>query len=199
MSAVAHEKLHGLDRNRVLAVVEPILRAHGVEGVELVWRTERGEWVLDLTLELPGSRKPGEGITVELCSEISRDLSAALDVEDVIPQSYSLQVGSPGLDRALYVASDYERFAGLSARLKLKAPIGSEHVVRGTLRGLDASGRVLLETESGELGIELGNVENARLLFDFGSSGSSAGKPNKGGGRHPAKGRAPGARAQRGR
>ena len=98
---VAHEHLHGLDRDRVIAVVEPVLRAHNVEGVELVWRTDRAGWVLELTVERPGSTLPGAGVTIDLCSEISRDLSAALDVADVIDARYSLQVGSPGLERAL--------------------------------------------------------------------------------------------------
>src|SRR5690606_16699389 len=58
---VAHERLPGLDRDRILAVVEPILAAHGVDGVELVWRTDRGERVLELTIERPEARIPGHG------------------------------------------------------------------------------------------------------------------------------------------
>src|SRR5262245_7971584 len=135
--SVANSKLHGLDRERLLAVVEPVLRAHGVDGVELTWKTDRGEWVLELTVERPDSRIPGAGITVERCSEISRDLSAALDVSDVIAQHYRLEVGSPGVERALYSAGDYARFAGQLARLKLREPIDAQKVVRGTLHGLD--------------------------------------------------------------
>ena len=103
----AHQKLHGIDAERLTAVLDPVLRAHGVEGVELVWRTDQGGWLLELTIERPDTRIPGAGITIELCSEISRDLSAALDVADVIPQRYRLQVGSPGIERALYRKQDY--------------------------------------------------------------------------------------------
>lgn len=173
--SVAHEKLHGLDRERVLAVVEPVLRAHGVEGVELVWRTERGQWVLVVTVERPDSRIPGEGITLDVCSEISRDLSAALDVADVIPQHYRLEVGSPGVERALYSARDYERFAGQLARLKLREPIDGQYVVRGTLHGLDERGQALLETERGELSVELANITSSRLVFDWGTGGTGTG------------------------
>jgi len=77
--SIAHEKLAGLDRECVLGAVLPVLRAHRVEGVELVWRTDRGGWVLELTVERPDSRLPGAGVTIDLCSEISRDISAALD------------------------------------------------------------------------------------------------------------------------
>lgn len=163
---VAHERLTGLDRERVLGAVLPVLSAHGVDAVELVWRTDRGGWVFEVTLERPGSRIPGEGITLDLCSEISRDLSAALDVADVIPHSYRLEVGSPGVDRALYGASDYERFAEQPARLKLRHPYAGQGVVRGILKGLDETGRVRIELASGEVAaIELSEIESARLVF----------------------------------
>lgn len=173
---LAHEKLQGLDRDRVLAAVEPVLAAHHVEGVELVWRTDRGGRVLELTVERPGSRVPGEGVTIDLCSEISRDLSAALDVADVITGSYRLEVGSPGLDRALYGAGDYVRFAGQLARLKLREAVDGQHVVRGTLHGLDASGHVLVESDRGELALEPQLIESARLEFDWNSERGRAGK-----------------------
>lgn len=163
---IAFEKLPGLDRERVLAAVEPVLRAHGVEGVELVWRTDRGERVLELTLERPGSRIPGAGITIDLCSEISRDLSAALDVGDAIPSHYRLEVGSPGLDRALYSLSDYERFAGQYARIKLKEPLDDQRVIRGTLHGLEA-GQVVIETERGLIQLDFAAIESTRLVFQW--------------------------------
>jgi ribosome maturation factor RimP len=181
---VAHERLHGLDRDSIVAAVEPILNAHGVDAVELVWRTDRGEPVLELTIERPESRVPGAGITVELCSEISRDLSAALDVADVIPGHYRLEVGSPGLDRALYVAHDYERFAGQLAKLKLcQALPDGQRVVRGTLQGIerapDGAERVVLSTERGELELAVSDIESAQLVFDWNSAARR--RPTKGG------------------
>jgi len=177
MNLAAHERLNGLQRERVLAVVEPVLRAHGVEAVELVWRTDSNGWLLYLTVERPDSRVPGQGVTIDLCTDISRDLSAALDVAEAIPHSYRLEVGSPGLDRALYLASDYARFAGQLAKLKLNAPIDGQSVVRGTLQGLDDAGHVQLETEKGLLSLELGTIESGRLVFDW---GVSKGKPKGG-------------------
>ncbi len=165
--SVAHTRLPGLDEERVLAVVNPVLRAHGVEGVELIWRTDRGGWVLQLTVERPDTRIPGEGVTIDLCSEISRDLSAALDVAEVITARYHLEVGSPGLERALYSERDYRRFAGQLAKFKLKQPVDSQRVVRGTLQGMDDQGTVALETERGVLHLELENIETAQLVFDW--------------------------------
>lgn len=183
MSPVAHERLPGLDRERVLAAVEPVLRAHGVEGVELIWRTDRGGWLLELTIERPDSRVPGEGVTIDLCTDISRDLSTALDVAEVMSHGYRLEVGSPGLDRALYSTKDYARFAGQAARLKLKEAIGGQRVVRGTLHGLDDAGRVQLETDQGLLALAPEQIDSGRLEFSWGGN-PPKGKPK---GKGPAK------------
>jgi ribosome maturation factor RimP len=172
---ISHLKLHGLDADRVTAAVEPVLRAHGVDGVELVWRTDQGGWVLELTVERPDARTPGAGVTIDLCSEISRDLSVALDVADAIPHRYRLDVGSPGLERALYIPSDYARFAGQRARVKLRAPIEGQHVLHGTLHGLDEQGRLALETERGLLTLALDEIDSARLVFDWNTGGSNKG------------------------
>jgi ribosome maturation factor RimP len=188
---IAHEKLPGLDRERVLAVVVPILAAHRVDGVELHFKTDRGGWVLGLTIEKPGERMPGAGITVDLCSDISRELSAALDVADCIPHRYRLEVGSPGVERALYSVSDYERFAGQPAKLKLKQPRNSEYVIIGALHGLSPEKRVVIQTERGELiELSLDEIDNGHLVFDWKTGGSRSGGarspgPHRPNGREP--------------
>jgi ribosome maturation factor RimP len=172
---IAHENLPGLDRERVLAAVLPILAAHRVDAVELHFKTDRSGWVLELTLEKPGERMPGAGITVDLCSEISRELSTALDVADCIPHRYRLEVGSPGVERALYSLSDYERFSGQPAKLKLKKPRNSEYVLIGTLNG-SSEQRVVIQTERGELvELNLDEIDNGHLVFDWKSGGSRPG------------------------
>lgn len=183
---IAHEKLPGLDRERVLAAVTPILAAHRVDGVELVFKTDGAGWVLMLTIEKPGERMPGAGITVDLCSEISRELSAALDVADCIPQRYRLEVGSPGVERALYSGSDYERFSGQLAKLKLKKPRNSEYVIVGVLNGLSPEKRVLVQSERGELvELSLDEIDNGHLVFDWKSGDSRSGGARSQGARRP--------------
>ncbi len=179
-----YERLEGLDRDRLLRAVEPVLRAHGVQAVELVWRTDAGGRLLCLTIERPESREPGAGITVDLCSEISRDLSAAFEVGEVIPVGYRLEVGSPGLDRKLYDAPDYARFAGKSAKLKLSEPLAGEYVVRGVLGGIDDAGRVLFDGGRGEVAIEQARIREASLLYDWsppsgGQEGRAANRARK--------------------
>jgi len=173
---IAHEKLPGLDRERVLAAVTPILAAHRVDGVELVFKTDGAGWVLMLTIEKPGERLPGAGITVDLCSEISRELSAALDVADCIAQRYRLEVGSPGVERALYSCADYDRFSGQLAKLKLKQARNSEYVIVGVLNGLSPEKRVLIQSERGELiELSLDEIDNGHLVFDWKSGASRPG------------------------
>ncbi len=180
---IAHEKLPGLDRERVLAAVTPILAAHSVDGVELLFKTDRGGWVLELTIEKPSERMPGAGITVDLCSEISRDLSAALDVADCIPHRYRLEVGSPGVERALYSTKDYARFAGQAAKLKLRQPRNSEYVITGVLSGLSPENRIVIQSERGELiELSLDEIDNGHLLFDWKSGGA---RPGGAGARRP--------------
>jgi ribosome maturation factor RimP len=162
-----HESLKGLDRDRVVSVVDPILRAHGVEGVELGWRSDSRGWVLSLTVERPSSPDPSAGVTLDLCAEISRDVSAALDVADCMPGRYRLEVGSPGLDRALYGVRDYARFAGRHAKVKLTQPIDGQRVLRGCLKGVGEDGRVVLDSEGKEHRLEPAQIEGGRLSFDW--------------------------------
>src|SRR5438067_4300578 len=87
----------GVDLGRVRATLGPVLSAHGVVLVDLLWLTERAGWTLRLTIEREGSVEQGGGVTLEDCVEVSRDASAVLDVEDLIPHHYNLEVSSPGL------------------------------------------------------------------------------------------------------
>jgi ribosome maturation factor RimP len=183
----AYESLKGLDRDRVISVVEPVLCAHGVDVVELIWRSDQRGWVLYLTIERPGSLDPSLGITLDLCADISRDLSAALDVGEVITTTrYRLEVGSPGVERTLYDIGDYSRFAGKQAKIKVREPIDGQRVLRGTLKGRDEEGRVVFDVEGREHHLEAGQIESGRLWFDW---QAARGGPKAANGR-PAPGRA---------
>ena len=162
----AFEKLKGLDREALLAIIEPVLRAHHVQGVELIWRTDNRGWVLYLTVERPDRRTGGAGVTLDECSEVSRDLSAALDVASLIETPYRLEVGTPGLERQLYQLADYERFAGETAKLKLRQPVEGQWSLRGRLLGLEDGDRIQLEAETGVFGLDFKDIETAQLVFE---------------------------------
>jgi ribosome maturation factor RimP len=185
---IAFIKLPGLDQDKILSFVEPILAKHGVDAVELVWRGDSDGKVLDLTLERPGSTRSGEDITVDLCSDISRELSALFDEEEnVLPGKYRLEVGSPGVERALYLADDYKRFAGQEVKVKLlessdDADFVGLKTIRGKLSGLDGDGRVVLETDHGDVILSLEQISSARLVFSWGQTKrASGGKKSPGG------------------
>jgi ribosome maturation factor RimP len=90
-------------------------------------------------------------VTLDDCSTVSEQVGLILDVEDLITYQYVLEVASPGLDRGLYKPSDYERFAGLPAHIKLTAPLNGQRNFHGTLIGLDKEGELtaLLDDETG--------------------------------------------------
>lgn len=189
----AHTKLPGLDSARLIALIDPVLSAHHVEGVELIWRTDRGGMILQVTLERPGSRVPGDGITIDVCSDVSRDLSAALDVDDLIGPRYRLEVGSPGVERGLYSPADYQRFTGRPAKLQLEAPFEvagpffGQKVIRGVLFGVEDDS-VRLEASGGTFLIPMSAIASARLVFDWDASRGTkptGGKTSKKGLRRP--------------
>ncbi len=172
---IAHKNLKGLDEERILAIVGPILDSHRLDAVELLWRGDPSGRVLELTLEKPGSTRSGEGITIDLCSEISRELSAQFDELEAIPGKYRLEVGSPGVERALYTPDDFRRFAGQEAKVKMKEPMGEEgfvgqKTVRGTLFGIEDGSVVQLSTDHGQLGLPLDKISSARLVFSWSRS-----------------------------
>ncbi|HEY5959955.1 MAG TPA: ribosome maturation factor RimP [Polyangiaceae bacterium] len=165
---IAHIKVTGLDETRLVALVEPVLLKHGLSCVELLWKTDTAGWVLIVNVEAVDAKLPGAGVTLDVCSEFSRDLAAALDVEDIIPNAYRLEVGSPGLERALYSIDDFRRFAGWAAKIKLSQPLGDQNALRGKILEVNAAGdEVTMETETGNVVVPYDNVAAARLIVDW--------------------------------
>lgn len=158
----------GVDMTAVEAVVLPILRAHGVELVEITFKTEHGVWVLRVTVERPDALEPGFGLTLDLLAEISRDLSSALDVAELIAQRYNLEVSSPGLDRPLRSLADYRRFAGKLAKVYLSQPApDGQRVLRGVLVGADDE-RVTVEVDGRPITVPFADVSRGHLVFEMG-------------------------------
>jgi ribosome maturation factor RimP len=107
-----------------------------------------------------------DGVTVDDCQQVSHQVSGLLDVEDPIPGQYALEISSPGLDRPLFRASDFERFAGQEVRLRLTVPREGRRKFRGRLVGL-RDGRVVVRVEELELVVALDDIDEARLVPDY--------------------------------
>lgn len=107
-----------------------------------------------------------EGISVGDCQAVSHQVSGILEVEDPIRGQYSLEVSSPGLDRPLYQARDFERFAGHQVTLRLLAPVAGQRKFKGVLGGL-RDGQVVIEMDEEELLVALDEIDQARLVPDY--------------------------------
>jgi ribosome maturation factor RimP len=171
---------HGLDRTTLQSVVEPIAHAHGAEVVGIELKPERGASVLRVTVEKAGAAARSlstraAAVDLALCANISRDLSAALDVADLIPHAYHLEVSSPGVERPLRGERDFARFAGQRAKLKLLEAVDGQRVLRGVLDGVVA-GKVRVALGSKTHEVPLSSIESARLVFEFGSGSKEKGK-----------------------
>ena len=106
------------------------------------------------------------GVTHDDCSEVSRHVGTVLDVEDFIPGAYTLEVSSPGLERGLYKAADYERFAGRPARMKSRSPVGGQRNFRGRIVGLEGGEVVFDDRTSGSVRVALAEIVKANLEID---------------------------------
>jgi len=107
------------------------------------------------------------GISHEDCQVISDQVGTVLDIEDLIPGSYTLEVSSPGLTRRLTKESDFHRFRGRLVKIQTKLPIDGMKTLRGILLGLEG-GTVTVELKKAELvKIPLGSIAKANLDIDF--------------------------------
>jgi ribosome maturation factor RimP len=154
--------------SRIEELIQPLLEAQGVELVELAYiRPRRGRSTLRLFLDRPG------GITLEELARVSRVAGELLDVHDLIPGSYHLEVSSPGLTRALKKPEDYQRYAGRLVRITTRAPLAGRQVHRGILQGLENDRVCLREGEELFL-IPLAEIARARLDLDLKNIGKEA-------------------------
>ena len=153
---------------QVRTLASRVAGSYGLEVFDVQFRREAGGMVLRVQIDRPGpAARAEESVSVEDCAHVSRDLSAVLDVEDLVPTAYTLEVSSPGLDRPLRGADDYRRFAGRRAKLVLRQPVDRQTVLRGTLGGMEA-GAVLIDAEDGKRhAVPLGVITRANLEVEF--------------------------------
>ena len=140
-------------------MIEPPLKAMGYELVRVMSTGGKTP-----TLQVMAERLDRVGMTVDDCAEISRALSAILDVEDPIDGAYQLEVSSPGIDRPLTKPADFERFAGFEARVESDRLIGGQRKFKGRLLGLENEA-VRLALPEGERAIPLASIRKAKLVL----------------------------------
>ncbi len=159
-----------VDLDQIHAIVERVAASSGLEVVEIELRGGGKSRMLRIFIDKPG------GVTHEDCASVSREVSTIFDVEDALPGgAYTLEVSSPGLDRKLFRAADFERFQGSRVKLTTREPVNGNRHFEGRLEHF-AAGRLTLditearkkfrpkEGTAEKLEIELANVEKANLV-----------------------------------
>jgi len=142
-------------------ILLPITEKHGVEIYDVEYVKEGSEWYLRAYIDKPG------GVNIEDCEKVSRDLSAAMDVNDFIPEAYILEVSSPGLGRTLKKDKHFEKSMGLEIEVKTYKPIDKQKQFVGILSAYE-NGNITIQSEDGNvMEFQKADVASVRLTFDF--------------------------------
>ena len=154
--------------DEIRAVAARVAATYGLEIFDVQFRREASGMVLRVQIDRPGpASTAGESVGVDDCARISRDLSAVLDVEDVVPTAYTLEVSSPGLDRPLRRVDDYRRFAGRRAKVVMREAVDGQTYFKGRLGGLDDN-VVLIDADDGRRHrVSFGAISRANLEVEF--------------------------------
>lgn len=145
---------------KIAAMIEPVLEDMGFGLVRVrVSGSQR------MTLQIMADRLDETQITVDDCADISRAVSAILDVEDPITEAYALEVSSPGIDRPLTRLRDFERFAGFEAKVELDQLMNGRRRFRGLLKGVEKE-EVQIETDTGFFSIPFAEIRDAKLVLN---------------------------------
>ncbi len=140
-------------------LISPSVEAEGYDLVRVQFMGDNGD-----ILQVMAERKDRRSVTVEDCADISRLVSAILDVEDPIVRSYVLEVSSPGIDRPLVRMEDYTRFAGFEAKVETARPIDGRRRFRGRLKGV-SEGSVLMALDGTEAEIPFAEIRRGVLVL----------------------------------
>src|SRR5262249_29948621 len=161
---------------RLTSVAAPVCHAAGFDLVELRFVLEQAGWVLRVCVDLPLEagvalqEVPSDRVDLEDCENLSRELSAVLDVNDPIPQAYSLEVSSPGIDRPLRTAAHFTHFTGSEAKIQLDGPLhtetGERRTFGGFLRGVTDE-RVKIDVDGQSFELPIADIDHAKLVPDW--------------------------------
>jgi ribosome maturation factor RimP len=151
---------------QVREIAGRVAAGYGLEIFDVQFRREGPGMVLRVQLDRPGpAAKAEESVSIQDCASVSRDVSAILDVEDVVPMAYTLEVSSPGLDRPLRHADDYRRFAGRRAKIVMREAIDGQAFFKGELKGIEGTD-VLIDDGKAHR-VPIGAITRANLEVEF--------------------------------
>ncbi|MBZ5693804.1 MAG: ribosome maturation factor RimP [Acidobacteriia bacterium] len=157
-----------MDLEPIREAAERVARSLGLEIFDVEWKVGKQRLLRVYIDRLPDPATPGaSGVTHKDCERVSEQLSAILDVEDLVPgPAYVLEISSPGLDRKLIKPADYERFAGRLAKIWVEEPAGKQTYLEGRLAGY-ADGVVKLTVRDREVAVPYAGIRKANLVVEL--------------------------------
>jgi ribosome maturation factor RimP len=148
-------------RNKVIALVEPVLAEQGLELVDVEHRREGHGQVVRLLVDRQG------GVDLDTLSRLSRELSVLLDVEEPVPGPYTLEVSSPGMHRPLRNPAHFVPYLGKRVRIRSRVPLDGQRNFCGTLATVTGGGVTLQLDGGANTYIEFSNIEKANYEHEF--------------------------------
>jgi ribosome maturation factor RimP len=147
--------------SKIEEIAQRVAASDGIEVVEVELKGGGKNQLLRIFIDKPA------GVTHADCELVSQQVGTILDVEDVVPGQYTLEVSSPGVERKLLKPQDYERFQGKKAKIVLREPVENQRHWEGTLAGFDG-GTISLDTGSGRtVRLPFDRIERANLKFEW--------------------------------
>jgi ribosome maturation factor RimP len=143
-------------REKLIVLIEPLLLQLGYELVDLEYVPGRAHALLRIFIDR------ADGVGLDDCERVSREVSALLDVEDPVPTEYTLEVSSPGLDRVLRTPAHFQRFVGERVRVELLAPRDGRRRYTGLLQALNGEG-IELNVDGAMVAVSFAEIGRARL------------------------------------
>lgn len=141
-------------------LIEPIITSEGMELIDIEYRRESRGWVIRFYID-----KEGE-LTLTHCSHLSKEIGDLLEVKDLIPHNYILEVSSPGLNRPLKKENDFITYVGETIKVKTFKPIDQRKRFQGTLLGYK-EGKVMLSSDNQEVHIPFPLIAKANIQYQF--------------------------------
>ncbi len=155
-----------VDPKKVEAVLSPVAAELGLEVVDIRFLNQQGRWVLQVLVDRAG------GVTVGDCERFSREIETALEVQEVVPFRYSLEVSSPGLNRPLVKAADFLKFVGKKVAVTTAEPLNGRRNFKGTLQGCEQD-QIRMMIDGHPFLIPLGAIHRAHVIYEGGSESCS--------------------------
>jgi ribosome maturation factor RimP len=141
-------------------LVRPVVEGAGLELVDIAFRRESGRRVLSVVVDRDG------GVDLDTIAELAEKVSRRLDVEGFAPGPYALEVSSPGIERSLKRAPEFQRRVGDMVKVKTTAPIEGRTNIVGTLVSADDDA-IVVAAEGGELRVRYDEIAHARTVVDW--------------------------------